>query len=405
MVRSNLSRERRRSRESNLAPISICGRVCKSRSRTGIRSVDFSLVDVTPPSWPGRVASRSIDRVTLFLACAAGALARVVFDVTPVSHQGPGLLAGLVTAAGIFFVAAPVFVVIRKRSGQDLVTNAVLAAAAGIYAKAAFTVIRLAEHWFDNAGDFHPFATDLAYYGAALPLIIGVVWLTVLAAFAFCQATWQTRWWTLPAAWRWTVIFTDRGLGAFIGAFAGTWLSFIPGCRTQGDLLTLACLGFPVVFEFFGRMAPGLNVQLVKALPGGLTIAEERRWVCQELGVECDDPHPHQLVYVSAAVLADSPIVLARVATSGSSQWIACGGHITWHKQAWQIPVAVLAALRPDISPLLGLPPGWIATSHPPCVTYEPDVGRRVAGSMSRCRIHEFPKGLLHRPQSILERP
>lgn len=342
-----------------------------------------------------------MDPLELFLACSAGAVARVGLDFlagTNPSFASPSIA---VNALRMLCIAVPVIVILRSIRRLDWWFTLIVAGATAMLAGDAFYAMSAVQSWLIDAGREDPFTSNIAYYGTAAVLLAVTVWFCVRGCVAFLQASWQIRLWVVPKAWRWTLVFTDRG-ASLVAAYVVHFVGLLLGQRQQMSVASLAILALPYAFELFARLAKTPNLGMLD-VPDDLSIQEERRWVCEELGVDYTEPSPHDRVFVSAGVLSDHPIVLSRVGTANSSRWIACSGRIRWDKEAWAIPLGVFATMRPDISPLLALPPGWIATSNPADVTYAPDVALTVAKAMHRCRIGELSHELLSHPSSVLE--
>jgi hypothetical protein len=118
-----------------------------------------------------------------------------------------------------------------------------------------------------------------------------------------------------------------------------------------------------------------------------MSLAAERKWLCDQVGADCISVRPDQPVFVSPMAWWGYPLVLAHVGDEDGSHWVVCSGHTPLDKKAYRLDASSFAQVRPDLSLVLGLPVGWVVTTDPVDVRYSPEIAARVAKAMDRCQL------------------
>jgi hypothetical protein len=340
-----------------------------------------------------------LDPSSLALACAATAVLRVGGDV--VFYLSPDLLGstGVRNVSLLLLSAMPVFLVLQGRRKFDRTTAAVVATIGWCFGSACFALLNVSEDLLTGAGLADPFGSLVVYYAAAGALVGLASWLSVRGSFAcLFERSWQTKVWALPGPRVWLTFATCAGAAwpvACIPAFAG---QFLPrNVERPLSMVSLILLFFPAVIQWMLER-PGHPSEP----PASMSLVEQRRWYCQRLDAEYVPTTPTESILFAG--LSSGHLMVARVQDGAGSRWLACGGSIGWDRRVWRSPAALFDVMRPDLSPFMGLGPGWVVTTSPAEVKFAPEIAERLAKSVARCKIIQLSESdVLNQAPLVIE--
>jgi hypothetical protein len=346
----------------------------------------------------GRVSKSEYSSVALALACVVASALSFALDV--VHFERPDLLptGGLRTLAETAAVAIPIYLVVQKRAhGWWLLT---VVATAYVFSLTAYEFERVLVRTAQALGaSGTPLEDAPWFYLVAAVAMAPVLLLAVEGLYdATARLTWQLRLWTTQGALRAQVPFADTG-AAWIVAAPLAWIAMmllplLAGyTRLSGNALSLGWF-----LDLLGALAVILLTipHLVKLLPlkrslpkmpAGLPLAAQQEWVCRQVGFECVPPNSGEGMTVTPGLWWGHQLLLARANASDDSGWVACSGLVRWDKTARYVTVSAFCNVRPDLGPLLGLPPGWVITTDPPQARHAPDIAAKVLAVVSECKI------------------
>jgi hypothetical protein len=257
----------------------------------------------------------------------------------------------------------------------------------------AFDFVRVLDRTAQALGASGTPLEALWFYFAAAALMAPVLFFAIEGLYdASARLTWQLRLWTTHGARRALVPFIDSG-AAWIVAAPPAWIAMVlfpPLSRYGGSLTWLSDLlgAFAVVLLTIPHLVKLLRLgRSSPTMPAGLSVADQEEWVCRQAGVECVPPSSGDGMTVTPGLWWGHPLLLARTNASDDSGWVACSGLVRWDKTARHVSVSAFDNVRPDLGPLLGLPPGWIITTDPPQARLAPDIAAKVLAVVSECKI------------------
>jgi hypothetical protein len=340
---------------------------------------------------PGKPVNRRYDPTTLTLACLCAATARVALDVF--FRWQPALLPDwFERVLGGAAVAVPIFAAARLTRGIDTMWSVFLGSVAMSFASAVFVAEHAVAFWLRSLGAPDTGLRDPVWgLVVAIPLLAIAFRLTVTGFIAaMIQATWEIRRLTAPPRLKLPALLLDAGASCVL-SYSVWFLAiplaiFSPGLTRPVATAAVLLLFLPTIWTLSWRALHPLA-----RMPADLSPADAQRWLCAELFVEHTPVKPTANVYVTRGVWWGDPLVIAHVGVPRASQWMVCCGQGLWDKKAWAVPASVFMRLRPDLVPLLGLPPGWVATTDSADVRYDPALAERVAKAMERCAVFSLP--------------
>jgi hypothetical protein len=340
----------------------------------------------------GRVAKSEYSSVALALGCVLAVAIRLALDAVHLERPDLPPTGGIRTLLLAASVAIPIYLVFRKRAhGWWLVT---VLCTAYVFAPSVFALERVldrAAQAFGASGT--PLEDPFWFYLVAAVVLPPVLYFAIEGLYdAFARLTWQLRLWTTTGPSRALLPFTDSGAGWIVAA-PPAWIAVVvipPLSGYSGSLAGLA--------DLFGAIAVTLLAipHLVKVLrlgrssptmPAGLSVADQQEWFCRQAGIECVASSPGGGITVTPGLWCGHSLLLARANAGDDSGWVACSGLVRWDKTAHYVSVSAFCKVRPDLGPLLGLPPGWIITTDPPQARHAPDIAAKVLVVVSECKI------------------
>jgi hypothetical protein len=348
---------------------------------------------------PRRTIYRVYDQRALVFACVCAALLRVAASV--LFFKQPDLLPAVWERVILqVAVVGPVVLIVGITRSRDLWHLVLLSVTVSWFADAATAVVPAASTVVANLGVADsPLDDPLWFYLARLVLYIAFLPLAVRAMVAGAnQLTWQIRIWTSSPLGRLLIPLSDRGAAWAIAAVLATGAAFVPLALSRAmNCVAIVLLVTPLAFELAWR-----RYRVAPAMPDDLSPVERQTWVCERLGVEVRPSADDRTVLATRGSWWDGPQILVHAGTGAASQWMICSGRVRWDKVAWSVPLSTFATIRPDLEPLLGLPPGWIATTEPVDVRYAPDVAERVANAMASCKVSPLPESSIRNARPIV---
>lgn len=341
---------------------------------------------------PGRPVTRIYPVERLVFGCILTAVASV--SLAELSHLRPDIMSASRSTVADLLVAALVMpVVIPTTHGYARWWALWVSVTSILFVPAAWGALHVLGDGLTRTGIGSPLHEPLLFYSAALLLMPVVLWLSFVGMVA---AVWQSspelRLWTRRSGWRGRLPPMDRGLwwwAAVVFALVADWLP--TGLSRPTRAAAIACLLIPASAELV-RWARARGAQ---GIPAGISTDRQRRWVCARLGVPASSEAPSRIL-MSHGVWFGYPLVIVNVGDGGVSQWLICSAEVRRGKKLWSVTLAQVARLRPDLAPLTGLPPGWVATTDPPDVFFDPDVAARVAGAVEGCEIIDMTGQLVY---------
>ena len=337
---------------------------------------------------PGQVTFRLLDPTTTILACASATLVRIGIDVVfPVFAGAPIPGSGVWPVIRFIAFVVPIFLLLHGRGKFDFSTAMPFAFCCCFIGSAAFGSTNLVGDLVYRGTGFWLFGTPLVWYAVNGLIIAAALFLSIKGLLALMgELSWQTRAWNLRRRSYWKLALTDAGCGSAIAlalAFLAAPLSV--EIRRVMDLLCLVILLVSAGLQWFVDRTGEL-----KAPPSELSLADERRWRCEQFETDYEPTSSTDTILASRSAWTGRRLMLARIQTPGGTRWLAVGGEIRWSNQVWRVPDSVFDIMRPDLSPFLGLGPGWVVSTAPPVIRFAPEVTARLAAATERCTVFDL---------------
>ena len=346
---------------------------------------------------PGRARYRAFNLPALALVCLSIAVIRTGLDLAFYFHGdiAPGQIKNGLRLAAWF---VPVYLLFRAtKAGRGIALS--LAGFSYAIGSSCLGAVYFASSLMVALGLWSPFADPVLYYSLGGALMAPALFLGIRGAWRFLvHLSWRLRIWSMPRPSLWLLPFIDAGTGTAFAALiaaASYGMTSWPLRLTSSPWPVLDAAAVALMF-----VSAAIETVLNRSghpdgAPGGMTLVEERTWRCRALDTEYVPVPPTDELLVSDALWRDGPLLLVRAARALGSQWIVVGGDVVGSKQAWRLPAAIFDVMRPDLSPLLGLGPGWVVTTAPPEIKHDPALAQRVAAIVDRCEVSELPERTL----------